>query len=184
MLSWPSASWICSIGTFPLRASLAKVLRTSWSASLSPIVFALSFFMGPICFSHPNGFSTSHRLLRLISYPGWCVVRPSIALRRFAVFCETCGVTRNSLTLETKSFVSYALSAPTVMRRPRRSRIPSNRSNPASCQPRGPPGSSSRPRSGRSDSPPARDPGSSVSLLAPPSSCIAAPSVRRGRLWW
>ena len=28
---------------------------------------SFTFFSGPICFSHPNGFSTGHRLLRLIS---------------------------------------------------------------------------------------------------------------------
>jgi hypothetical protein len=75
--------------SFGMRRRLkAAQLNTNTQATLAdPRSF--TFFSGPICLSHPNGFSTNQRLLRLISYPGWCVVRPSIALRRFAVFWDT-----------------------------------------------------------------------------------------------
>jgi hypothetical protein len=47
------------------RLNAAQLNTNSQSTLASPRSF--TFFSGPICFSHPNGFSTSQRLLRLIS---------------------------------------------------------------------------------------------------------------------
>lgn len=86
------------------RLNVAELNTNNQSTLASPGSF--TFFSGSISLSHPNGFSTSQRLLRLIAYPGWRVARLSIALRRCAVFYQTCGMIRNALSVETKSFVS------------------------------------------------------------------------------
>src|SRR5687767_10508273 len=62
------------------RLKAAQLNTNSQSTLASPRSF--TFFSGPICFNRPNGFSTSQRLLKLISYPGCRVVRSSMALRR------------------------------------------------------------------------------------------------------
>ena len=54
--------------------------------------------------------------LRLIAYPGGRVVLRSRLLLWFLSFLVMCGVTFSSRTVRTKSSLSYALSAPTVMR--------------------------------------------------------------------
>jgi hypothetical protein len=61
---------------------------------------------GPVCFSQPKPFSTSHLRLRLMAYPGCRVVRRSRLLRRPFSFFVTCGVTFSSRTVVTKSLVS------------------------------------------------------------------------------
>ena len=57
---------------------------------------SLSWRSGPVCFSQPKTFSTSHLRLRLIAYPGWRVVRRSRLRRRPFSFFVTCGVTFSS----------------------------------------------------------------------------------------
>src|SRR5437899_11166927 len=60
-----------------IRLKTAQLNTNNQSTFSSPRSF--TFFKGPICFSHPNGFSTNHRLLKLIAYPGCRLVRSSIA---------------------------------------------------------------------------------------------------------
>jgi len=49
-----------------IRLKTAQLNTNNQSTFASPRSF--TFFTGPICFSHPNGFSTNHRLLKLIAY--------------------------------------------------------------------------------------------------------------------
>jgi hypothetical protein len=60
-----------------IRLKAAQLNTNNQSTFASPRSF--TFFRGPICFSHPNGFSTNQRLLKLIAYPGCRLVRWSIA---------------------------------------------------------------------------------------------------------
>ena len=55
--------------SFGMRSRLkaAQLNRNSQSTFSKPRSF--TFRNGPVCLSHPNAFSTSQRLLRLISYP-------------------------------------------------------------------------------------------------------------------
>jgi len=46
-----------------IRLKTAQLNTNNQSTFASPRSF--TFFKGPICFSHPNGFSTNHRLLKL-----------------------------------------------------------------------------------------------------------------------
>jgi hypothetical protein len=47
------------------RLKAAQLNTNNQSTFANPRSF--TFFIGPICLSHPNGFSTNHRLLKLIS---------------------------------------------------------------------------------------------------------------------
>jgi hypothetical protein len=48
-----------------IRLKAAQLNTNNQSTFASPRSF--TFFRGPICFNHPNGFSTSQRLLKLIA---------------------------------------------------------------------------------------------------------------------
>jgi hypothetical protein len=48
-----------------IRLKTAQLNTNNQSTFASPRSF--TFFIGPICFNHPNGFSTNQRLLKLIA---------------------------------------------------------------------------------------------------------------------
>src|SRR5467141_2934879 len=60
-----------------IRLKTAQLNTNNQSTFASPRSF--TFFKGPLCFSHTDGASTNHRLLKLIAYPGCRLVRSSIA---------------------------------------------------------------------------------------------------------
>src|SRR2546422_3942177 len=80
--------------------------------------------MSPTVLSHPKISSTRLRRCWLTAYPGCRVVRPSIALRRFRVFCATCGVTPSRRLAGDEipgvvAFVGPERDAPVPIQRPK-----------------------------------------------------------------
>ena len=65
-VSFPLLHALCA-RSFGIRIRLkaAQLNTNNQSTFASPRSF--TFFNGPICFSHPNGFSTNQRLLKLIA---------------------------------------------------------------------------------------------------------------------
>jgi hypothetical protein len=60
----------------------------------------------PTVFIHPKGSSIRLRLIVLMRWPGWRIVRAPIAERRLLSFCGTCGVQPRFRQPATKSAVS------------------------------------------------------------------------------
>jgi hypothetical protein len=55
---------LCALG-IRIRLKAAQLNTNNQSTFASPRSF--TFFSGPICFNHPNRFSTKQRLLKLIA---------------------------------------------------------------------------------------------------------------------